>query len=111
MTPTKTKFFQVRTANGELVPTEQLATFAFYICNIQIRFVVTRSIDRVGAEVTERETGYSVCHLSPSMSLSHITTWKDRGQAALRRLIETHGEQRVYDVIAQGQRNVARNGS
>lgn len=111
MAPTKPKTFKVRAIGGNLVETEQLATFTHTLCGEKFHFVVTRSTDGTGARVTDPATGYSVCKISVIARPSKVCGWRDRGVAALVRLVETHGEQRVYDVIAQGQRNVARNGS
>lgn len=107
----KVKLFGVRTAGGEIVKTEQLATFTRTICGEKFRFVVTRSIEGNGVNVTERATGYVVTSVPMNVRISEITTWRDRGDAALTRLIGNHGEQRVYDVMAQGQRAIARQGT
>jgi hypothetical protein len=102
------KTFPVVGLNGEKIDVEQLGTFAFYIKNIQFRFVVTRATDGFGAVVTHRATGMKVCNVDSGISYqpAYLPTQVELAKMALERLIDRVGADRVYQVITDKEKEL-----
>ncbi len=92
------KTFMVCGAEGAKLEAEQLATFVFYIQNIQYRFVVTKLPGDV-ASVTHRGSGKRVCQIPYMTVISALSDYAAAGKSALQELIKKHGEARVASVL------------
>lgn len=99
-----TKKFMVKGVNGP-IEADQLATFTYYIQNIQFRFVVTK-LPGQEPVVTHRLSGLKVVPVSVYATLGR-RDWVTAGKAALDALIEHHGEARVYSVLKAAEADAA----
>jgi hypothetical protein len=94
------KTFKVPSKQGDTIELEQLGTFAFYIQNIQFRFVVTREAPAFPIVVTHRDSGKRVTDITHSQQMASLGDVVGAAKLALHALIEKAGESRVRSVLS-----------
>ena len=93
--------------NDGPIQAEQLATFAYYVQNIQFRFVVTRLPGCNVAVVTHRASGKRVTDVPHMLVLSALRDYAAAGRRAMDLLVQKHGEARVRSVLAAAEATTA----
>lgn len=80
------------------IEAKQLATFAYYIEQVQFRFVVTELPGRL-PDVTHRHSGLRVCGIELTTLSACRNDPLEAGKLALKRIIEAKGEARVASAL------------
>ncbi|CAJ0901191.1 hypothetical protein R1479_04596 [Ralstonia mannitolilytica] len=96
------KTFKVAGSDGP-IEAEQLGTFAFYIQNIQFRFVVTRLPGAPTADVTHRASGKRICAIPFIALQAAVGDYIVAAKGELRNLVDRVGEARVRSVLAAAE--------
>ncbi|WP_156509268.1 hypothetical protein [Ralstonia mannitolilytica] len=96
------KTFKVAGADGP-IEAEQLGTFAYYIQNIQFRFVITKLPGMPTADVTHRVSGKRLCAIPFTALQAAVGDYVVAGKGELRNLIDRVGEARVRSVLAAAE--------
>jgi hypothetical protein len=94
------KTFMVADADGnKVIEAEQLATFAYYIQQIQFRFVVTRFGRDNTVALTDRASGKRVAAIPFTAIQASLGDYAVAGKGELKKLIDRAGEARVRSVL------------
>jgi len=81
---------------------DQLATFAFYVKNIQCRFVVTQLGKFAEVSVTHRDSGKRVCTIPYMSTIAALGDYVVAGKGEIQRLIDRVGAEKVLAVLRAG---------
>lgn len=84
---------------------EQLATFAAYIKGVQFRFLVTRLVGSNTVALTHRITGMRVCEIPMHSAISAAGDWIIAGRVALKKLLESKGEDRIHQALTAAEKS------
>lgn len=96
------KTFKIATQGGSK-EVEHLGTFAYYIKNIQFRFVITREAPSLPPVVTHRMSGRRVVEIKYLEQAASLGDVVGAGRLALDHLIDRVGADRLFDVLRRAE--------
>ena len=94
------KIIQVRgTTPDKSIDAEQLATFTYYVKNVQFRFIVTRLIASGERTVTHRASGLRLATVEPGTVIAALGDYATAGRMVVQSVISQHGANKVFDCL------------